>query len=72
MEEQSRPQVLPGLTAEGIQKLEKLKAEHESLSAALQHADSMPAHELEGRMRQLQDKDAEIRRFLRELGLDVG
>lgn len=60
---------LQGLTPEGIQKLEQLKAELEALSAAMQNMEGKSKYELEDRIRSFQDKESEIKRFLRELGV---
>ncbi|MBF0455003.1 MAG: hypothetical protein HQL72_09360 [Magnetococcales bacterium] len=58
-----------GLTPEGIQKLEALKAELEGMSLAIQNLEGKDQYEIEGRIRAFQDKEAEIKTFLRELGL---
>ena len=60
---------LQGLTAEGIVKLEKLKSELEALSFAMQNMHKKDKYEVEGRVRAFQDKEAEVRQFLRELGI---
>jgi DNA-binding PadR family transcriptional regulator len=57
------------LTPEGIQKLERLKAELESLSHAIQNMDEKNSYEVEDRVRMFQEKESEIKKFLRELGL---
>ncbi|MBF0357343.1 MAG: hypothetical protein HQL70_01975 [Magnetococcales bacterium] len=57
------------LTPEGIKKLEKLKSELESLSYAIQNMDGKNSYEVEDRVRLFQDKESEIKSFLRELGM---
>ncbi|MBF0381496.1 MAG: hypothetical protein HQL69_10785 [Magnetococcales bacterium] len=57
------------LTPEGIQKLQKLKTELETLSASIQNLDNNNKYEVEDRIRAFQDKEAEIKSFLRNLGL---
>ena len=57
------------LTPEGIQKLEQLKSELESLQQVMQNMEGKSKYELEDRVRAFQDKEAEIKRFLRELGM---
>jgi DNA-binding PadR family transcriptional regulator len=57
------------LTPEGIQKLQQLKAELESLSSAIQNMENKSKYEVEDRIRAFQEKEAEIKSFLRELGM---
>jgi hypothetical protein len=57
------------LTPEGIQKLEKLKSDLESLNHVMQNMEGKSKYELEDRVRAFQDKEAEIKRFLKELGM---
>ena len=58
------------LTPENIHKLEKLKKELLFLQASLEKMEGKSSDEIEGRIRQFQDKESEIKQFLRELGLD--
>ena len=59
----------PSLTPEQIQKLEKLKGELAAIQAVMGNMQGRDKYEIEGRVRQFQDKEAEIKRFLHELGL---
>ena len=49
-----------------IEKLEKLKAELESMTQGLKDMEGKSEYEVEGRIRAFQDKESEIKRFLRE------
>lgn len=60
---------IQGLTPEGICKLEKLKAELETLSQAMQNLEGKNKYEVEGLVRAFHDKEAEIMWFLREIGM---
>ncbi len=60
---------LQGLTPDGIVKLERLKAELESLNQVMQNLDGKSEYEIEDRVRSFHDKEAEIKRFLHELGM---
>ena len=62
-------EALAALTPENIQKLEKLKEELLSVQTAIGNMEGKSRYEIEGRIRQLQDKEAEIKQFLRELGV---
>lgn len=57
------------LTPEGIEKLQKLKEELESMTKAIQNMEGKTPYEVEGRIRAFQDKEAEIMHFLKKLGL---
>ncbi|MBF0192882.1 MAG: hypothetical protein HQL99_17350 [Magnetococcales bacterium] len=57
------------LTPEVVRKLERLKKELTILQAAMQDLNGKSPYEVEGRMRQYQDKEAEIKQLLREIGL---
>ncbi|MBF0195005.1 MAG: hypothetical protein HQL71_10630 [Magnetococcales bacterium] len=57
------------LTPEGIQKLQKLKLELETLSSSIQNIENKSKYEVEDRIRAFQDKEAEIKKFLRDLGM---
>ncbi len=57
------------LTPDDIQKLERLKEELTLLQSTLENTQGKSPYEMEGRIRQFQDKEAEIKRFLRQLGL---
>ncbi len=57
------------LTPEGIEKLKKLKAELESMTHAIQNMEGKSKYEIEGRIRAFQDKESEIKQFLRYLDL---
>jgi hypothetical protein len=57
------------LTPEGIKKLEDLKDELESLSMVMQNMQGKSKYEIEDRIRTFQNKEAEIKTFLRELGM---
>ena len=59
----------PLLSAEQIQKLEKLKRELAAIQAVMGDLQGRDPYEIEGRVRQFQDKEAEIKRYLRALGL---
>jgi len=59
----------PGLSLEDIEKLQKLKAEFESMTNAMQNLEGKSRYEVEGRVRAFQDKENEIKRFLLEQGL---
>ncbi len=61
--------VSASLTPEGIAKLERLKSELEALQAAMSNPEKMNRFEIEGRVRAFQDKETEIKTFLRQLGL---
>ncbi|MBF0137662.1 MAG: hypothetical protein H7833_10045 [Magnetococcus sp. DMHC-1] len=61
-----------GLTPEAIRKLEKMKAELESLNRAMQNLDGKSTFEVEGRIRAFMDKETEIRQFLQKLGMMPG
>ncbi len=61
--------VSSSLTPEGIAKLERLKAELEALQTAMENTKNMNQYEIEGRMRAFQDKENEIKLYLRNLGL---
>ncbi|MBF0625543.1 MAG: hypothetical protein HQL82_12140 [Magnetococcales bacterium] len=63
---------LRSLTPEGIEKLERLKVELEQLRDAMSHPEGKSRYELDGRIRAYQDKEHEVRRFLRDLGLPGG
>ncbi len=63
---------LAALTPENFQKLEKLKREWESMQSAMEKMEGKNKYEGEGRIRQYQDKEAEIRGLLLELGIEVG
>ncbi|MBF0461930.1 MAG: hypothetical protein HQL87_11080 [Magnetococcales bacterium] len=56
----------PAITPEYIEQLEKLKAELESITRALENMAGKSAYEVEGRIREFQDKESEIKRFLHE------
>ena len=49
-----------------IEKLEKLKAELESMTQGLKDMEGKSEYEIEGRIREFQGKESEIKRFLRE------
>ncbi|MBF0271892.1 MAG: hypothetical protein HQL98_07510 [Magnetococcales bacterium] len=57
------------LTPEVVRKLEKLKKELTILQSAIQDLNGKSPYEIEGRIRQYQDKEAEIKQLLREIGL---
>lgn len=57
------------LTPEGIEKLQKLKTELESLTRAMENLDGMNPYKMEGLVRAYQDKESEVKRFLRDLNL---
>ncbi|MBF0213149.1 MAG: hypothetical protein HQM00_06245 [Magnetococcales bacterium] len=57
------------LTPEAVRKLEKLKKELTFLQSAIQDLNGKSPHEVEGRIRQYQDKEAEIKRLLRDIGI---
>ncbi|MBF0439864.1 MAG: hypothetical protein HQL93_12205 [Magnetococcales bacterium] len=57
------------LTQEAVRKLEKLKKELTVLQSAMQDLSEKSSYEIEGRIRQYQDKEAEIKRLLREIGV---
>ncbi|MBF0126091.1 MAG: hypothetical protein HQM02_02670 [Magnetococcales bacterium] len=59
------------LTPENIQKLEQLKRELTTLQVAMQNIQDKSPYEIEGRIRQYQDKEGEIKRFLRSIGLEA-
>ncbi|MBF0585284.1 MAG: hypothetical protein HQL80_13775 [Magnetococcales bacterium] len=54
------------IAPEYIEKLEKLKTELEAVSRELKNIDGKSQYEIEGRMREFQDKESEIKQFLRE------
>ncbi|MBF0142463.1 MAG: hypothetical protein HQL57_01820 [Magnetococcales bacterium] len=58
-----------GLSNDEILQLNKLKIELESMVQGLQNVEGKSRDEVEGRIREFQDKEAQIRRFLRERGL---
>lgn len=58
-----------GLAKAGIEKLEKLKSELEALQRAVENLAGKSSYEVEGRIRAFQDKEHEIKRYLRELGM---
>lgn len=60
---------LAALTPENIQRLEKLKQELLALQSVMEDMAGKSTYEAEGRIRQFQEKEAEIRRFLGELGV---
>ncbi|MEO5376818.1 MAG: hypothetical protein H7832_03410 [Magnetococcus sp. DMHC-6] len=60
----------PTLTPEAIEKLQRLKSEFESLTQSIQNMQGKNAFEIEGRIRAFQDKEFEIKKFLREHGLN--
>lgn len=57
------------LTPEAIQKLEKLKKELTFLHATIENMAGKSPYEVEGRIRQYQDKEAEIKKFLNEIDI---
>ena len=64
-----RETISGSLTPEGIARLEQLKADLETLQAAMANPEGMSRFEIEGRVRAFQDKEREVRQFLRELSL---
>ncbi|MBF0448941.1 MAG: hypothetical protein HQL67_12130 [Magnetococcales bacterium] len=58
-----------GLTPEGINKLERLKGELEKLNQSMQNLEGKSQFEIEDHIRSFQNKESEIKHFLRELGL---
>ncbi len=55
------------LTPENILKLEKLKKELIAIQSAMGKLDGKSQYEIEGRIREYQDKEAEIKKFLQEI-----
>lgn len=58
------------LTQEDIKKLQKLKAELELITNAMHDLEGKNTYEVEGRIRAFQDKESEIKKFLRDHGLN--
>ncbi|MEO5340015.1 MAG: hypothetical protein H7837_05760 [Magnetococcus sp. MYC-9] len=59
----------PTLTPDAIHKLERLKRELTVLQSAIGDLQGKSTYEVEGRIRQFQDKESEIKQFLSELGM---
>lgn len=57
------------LTPEGIAKLQKLKIELESMTESMKTLEGKSKFEIEGRVRAFQEKESEIKLFLKQLGL---
>ncbi len=57
------------LNSEEIQQLEQLKTELEGMKNALENLNGKSQYEIAGRVREFQDKEHEIRQFLKKLGL---
>ncbi|MEO5349266.1 MAG: hypothetical protein H7836_06445 [Magnetococcus sp. YQC-3] len=56
----------PSIAPEYIEKLKKLKEEFETMTRELKNMEGKSAYEIEGRIRAFQDKESEIKKFLRE------
>ncbi|MEO5332289.1 MAG: hypothetical protein H7839_09720 [Magnetococcus sp. YQC-5] len=69
MHDQISPNTALNLTPETIQKLETLQKELTILQSAMQDLQGKSPYEIEGRIRQYQDKEAEIKRLLRQIGM---
>nr|CRH05030.1 conserved protein of unknown function [Candidatus Magnetococcus massalia] len=68
-----QPMGMQGLfTPEQIVELEKLKRELEALQHAMQNLEGKSSDEVEGRLRQLSEKEIEIKKFLGTLGITTG
>ncbi|MBF0162439.1 MAG: hypothetical protein HQL88_09130 [Magnetococcales bacterium] len=59
----------PLLSPEQVKKLEKMQKELTALQSAIENLQGKSPYEVEGRIRQFQEKEAEIKQFIRELGL---
>ena len=57
------------LTPEGIEKLQQLKAELESMTRTMSNMEGKSQYEVEGRIRAFQEKENEIKQFLQQLGM---
>ncbi|MEO5364243.1 MAG: hypothetical protein H7838_11560 [Magnetococcus sp. DMHC-8] len=60
---------VPLFSPDQIKRLERLKNELAFLQSALENLQDKSPYEVEGRIRQFQDKEAEIHQFLRDMGM---